>query len=230
MSIDDIDLGRLLYEINPTTSDSTIDFKKHIVDGIQRLSELGLKERRLLKKPPKDGKYTYEYLFDRNDRLICVYKYEYDYGYQALANTELFVYEPDKVLSLIFNDLCFPRDGTHPLDYITECQYENGLLARYEFAVHPIIFIDIARCLQIYVEEFEYVDNQMKVMYWYRYQPHYEVLDKERYVFERDEEGYLSTYTKERLFNSMTGNSMLGYARDRNSGEPIIYDVKVRRK
>ena len=322
MSTDDIDLGRLLYEVFPAFVDNTADLKKHLDDGIQRLSDLGIKgseimkeaidhrdpehrqkvfepfheldqkyvalasqysdsyeelykdieakthrreygkgggsiqrgyyspsmidlvvsnvrRGRLLKKPPKDGKYTYEYLFDESDRLICVYKYGYydEYqgyvwhdGGQSLASTELFVYEPDKVLSLNFNDLRFLRDGSHDLEYITECKYENGLLTRYEFAVRPNSLIDIATCSQIEVEEFEYVDNQMKVMYWYRYQPHYEVLEKERYVFERDEEGYLSTCTLERLFHSMMGNSMLGYARDRDSGEPIIYDVTVRRK
>ena len=77
MSIDDIDLGRLLYEINPTTSVSTIDFKKHIVDGIQRLSELGLKEFEPMKEMidvsnPKHRERVFEPFHELDQKYVAL--------------------------------------------------------------------------------------------------------------------------------------------------------------
>jgi len=48
---------------------------------------------RLLKKPPENNNYDYEYLFDNHDKLICVRNYtdEFD-GVFSVYSIELFIY------------------------------------------------------------------------------------------------------------------------------------------
>lgn len=170
----------------------------------------------LLKRPPKDNKYHYEYLFDVQDNLICVYAYSNLNGIFKLVNTELFVHQPNIILSLVYDS-----DENHSLGLVSECQHENGRLMRYE-NVHCDLFIGGKGCVEINVEIHEYVDDLLQSLHWYRYMHSIQLLDHEKYTFTRDKDGYLSTYTVEQIggFKPKTDFHC----------EKVMYNVRKKRK
>ncbi len=171
---------------------------------------------KLLKRPPKDSNYDYEYLFDNQNNLICVYKYSNYKDVPKLATTELFTYEQGVLLSLIFNS-----DNSHSLSFVSECQYKNGLLTRYENALCEL-FYGGKGCTEINVETYEYKNDLLSSFCWCIYMPSIHSLTQEQYTFNRDMEGYLSTFTVKQLggFKPKTNFDL----------DSVIYKVNVKRK
>ena len=163
---------------------------------------------RLLKNPQKEKNYNYEYLFDAQNNLICVYNYSNFDGASKLISTELFVRQQNKTLSLLFDS-----DNEHGLSFMSECQYENALFE---------MSYDSKDCTEINVETYEYENDLMQSFSWYRYAPSIQLLDQYKYTFTRNEEGYLFTYTVEQL-----GGFKPEAQFDR---EPVIYEVRKKRK
>lgn len=153
----------------------------------------GVNRGRLLKRPPKENNYNYEYLFDAQGNLICVYDYGNFDGIYKLVTTELFFRKTDLVLSLVYDS-----DEYHGLSFMSECQYENGRLARYENVVCDL-YIGGEGCTEISVEIPEYVDDNLQSLHWYRYTHSLQLLDHDKFTFSRDEDGNLSTYTAEHI-------------------------------
>ena len=156
----------------------------------------GMNRGRLLRRQPKENNYNYEYLFDKQDKLICVYRYDLYGETPKLAGTELFVYKEDVVLSFEFD---YTEWCGYSLMCMSECQYENGKLTRYERVLCSFLGVIGKDCTEINVETFEYADGLLQALYWYRYMPSIQILDQHKYTFVRDEEGYLSTYTAEQI-------------------------------
>ena len=173
----------------------------------------GCNRGRLLNRAPKSNAYDYEYIFDNDNNLICSKKYSNEFGrnFEIIA-IELLVYEKDKVLSFTFEP-----QNEYTLYFISECQYKNGRLLKYESALCN----EGQDCTEINVEISEYADNLLKSVYWYRYAPSIKLLDQNKFVFFRDESGCLSTYTVERI-------GMFDRNDSNNSKES--YKVNVKRK
>lgn len=171
---------------------------------------------RMLKRLPKDNNYNYEYLFDAQDNLICVYGYSNFEGVSQLVTTELFVHQQNTILSLVFNS-----NEDYGLSLMSECQYENGRLMRYENVLCELYYGGNG-CTEINVEIHEYVDDLLQSFYWYRYTPSIQLLDHEKFTFTRDKEGYLSTYTVEQIGGFRPKTSF--------DCEQAIYKVRVKRK
>jgi len=173
----------------------------------------GMNRGRLLKRPRKGKINDYEYLFDAHDNLICVYASDEF----KLTNTEFFVHSENKVLSFVFNT----NEWGNTLSLISECHCENGRLIRYEVADVMSIF-DEESCNTINVEISEYAGGLLQSFLWYRYIPDFRSLEQQKFVFSRDEEGYLSTYTVKNLsgFKAKSGSDL----------EKMTYEVRVKRK
>lgn len=177
----------------------------------------GCNRGKILKGTPKNNTYDYEYIFDDKGILICSKKYsdEFD-GVFSIIAIELFVYEQNRVLSFVFEPY-----HNHALSFISECQYKNERLVRYESAICELHYGGKG-CTEINVEIFEYVDDLLRSIFWYRYTPSIKQLDENKFIFFRDAEGYLSTYTVEQLG---------GYAQNNNfSHSSDYYRVKAKRK
>lgn len=172
---------------------------------------------RLLKSVPESNRYDYEYLFDDNGRMICskAYSDEFDGFFRAIA-VELFIYEPNRSLAFTYNPC-----HDYILSFISECQYENGVLNGYATAICNSINEE-NDCIEINVEEFEYAEHLLRSVCWSRYVPSIPLLEQNKFVFSRDEEGYLSTYTVEPLDGSIP--------KEDASHRFESYRVKVRRK
>lgn len=150
----------------------------------------GASRGRLLKRTPKDDRFDYRYLFDAEDKMLCACKYASFGDERVLYQTEVFLYQGDKVLTLSY------ESKYRELTVITECLYENAKLLRYEYAsLTPALRTD--SCNQIDVEEFSYENGLMRILERYRYRPELHSLDHCRLTFERDADDFLSAYTFE---------------------------------
>lgn len=150
----------------------------------------GANRGRLLKRPPKDNSFDYRYLFDAEDKMLSACKYASFGDERVLYQTEVFLYQGDKVLTLSY------ESKYRELTVITECLYENAKLLRYEYAsLTPALKTD--SCNQIDVEELSYENGLMRILERYRYRPELHSLDHCRLTFERDADGFLSAYTFE---------------------------------
>jgi hypothetical protein len=176
----------------------------------------GVNRGALLKRPPKDNKYNYEYLFDAQDNLICVYGYNNFNGIYKLVTTELFVHQPNIILSLVYDS-----DENHGLSFMSECQYDNGRLVRYENVLCDL-YVGGKGCVEINVEIHEYVGNILQSLHWYRYMHSIQLLEHEKYTFTRDKDGYLSIYTVEQIGGFKTKTDF--------NCEKVIYNVRKKRK
>lgn len=151
----------------------------------------GMNRGILLKRPSKNKKYNYECLYDVQGNLICVYGYSKFFDVSTLVTTELFVHQPNIILSLVY-------DSNHDLSFMSECQYENGRLVRYEF-VQCDLYLGGEGCAEIDVEIQEYDDDLLQYLHWYRYVLSIHLLDHNKITFARDKDGYLSTYTMKQI-------------------------------
>jgi len=153
------------------------------------------KRGQLLKRPNKNSRYNYEYLFDTQDNLICVHAFINDGQIRLLTDTELLIYETDSVIGLFYNT---PQSFFRPLLYsVSECRYADNQLIEY---VKADLFLgqETIQCITVDVEEPEYIDNQLQELRYYRYYPALNSLETHRYVFQRDAEDNLSTFTHEK--------------------------------
>lgn len=174
------------------------------------------KRGRLLKNKPKSNNYNYEYLFDESGHMICCKKFWLkDSGEFVVYDIELFVYSDDRVISLTYSMTSFSKND---LKYITDCRYENGKIRRY-VEVQCRDYCDKYICDFLEIEALEYENDLLKTVYWYRYTPDIKLLSEDKYTFDRDEEGYFSTYT---YVNMCKDNPYYG--------EPFVHKVLAKRK
>ena len=167
----------------------------------------GLKRGKLLKDPSKNVTHSFEYLFDGNKMVCVLYCLPPEYNHQY-GEIEFLVHSEDRILSFQYSyNFKF-------LKYITESIYKNGLLVQYT----TVEFLD-NKCSELKIEEFEYEDNMLKSVRYSCYLPSIKLLAAdEKYIFTRDAEGYLDTYTVEDYIHP--GSAM----------QNVQYKVLVKRK
>lgn len=143
----------------------------------------GASRGRLYKRMPKNAKYSYEYTFDKNGRMIK--SLQRGEG-NCSPIEEYFLYEKNTVISFIFE---------YGLQYITKCDYENDNLIMYTYV--RFRFGRTSNNIAEYrCEKYSYENGLFKVS------NRYTILVDERFsyirhcreIFERDEEGYIDHY------------------------------------
>ena len=149
----------------------------------------GCRRGRLLKRTPNKGKRAFEYLFDEDGRMICVYEHKEFGTEKPPISTELFVWEGDLVRSFVFEIRKWKK--LPELQWICECRYENGKIVRYEYALCGCLsFADKKEhCDRLHIETFEYENDFMKALHWYRYIPDTHILNDTKFYYKRDEDG-----------------------------------------
>lgn len=143
------------------------------------------KRGKLLKKVTSRSKPTYEYCFDKNDKLIIV-----NYLYSNF--TEILEYNNDTVLGITFS-----TGLKSEIISVTECKYDrHGRIISFVNADSCYNNCNIDNLKKEYyfyndsglckAEDFDYLDNS-----------HSGILNYYRYIFEHDDEGYLKEYKVE---------------------------------
>ena len=177
-----------------------------------------VKRGRLLKKVPADCKFTYEYIFDEDNKLIRVNKYDHSDDYLDHLTTEVFVYENDSVLAFTFRE---GRVLSHSLIAIAECQYEDDRLIRYEIAhLSPNCSDSVNR---IEVESFEYSGDFVVSVEWYSFYTDIELLNHKFFSLSRDENNYIVSITED----DINRRKRLGISKEENIA---VYPVLKKRK
>ena len=143
----------------------------------------------LLKKCTGSPRRSFEYLFDRFGRMICIYCFRNRNKEWGMSSAELFELTADGTLGFMY-DLRNERR----LVRISECGYSeaDGTLTRYESAVFGAQGISE---ISIEIPCYEY--GQLADFYWYRYNPQYRLLNQLRFVFSKNENGVFSEFTVE---------------------------------
>lgn len=166
------------------------------------LIAIGASRGKLYKRMPKNAKYSYEYTFDKNGKMIKSLKRSEG---NCSPTEEYFVYEKDAIISLIFN---------HGLEYISKCDFKDDKLIRYTF-----LRFTTTNLLGYDCEEYSYENGLLKIsdiynVFIYKNLSH---IIHNRQIFERDEEGYIDHYIGGKVENG----EMI---------EPDIYEVLYKRK
>ena len=159
----------------------------------------GVSRGHLLKR--KGSRYAYEYVFDADDNLICVYGYGYHNKSRVPVTTELFVRKKDIVQSFVFErDL----NGRKNLDYISECRYKDGKITEYRIAFCHLIDSEKSakrgkQCDEVDVEAYDYEGDAIKTFRWYRYLTSSKMLSADKFTFTRDESGKVLSFNSESI-------------------------------
>ena len=159
----------------------------------------GASRGHLLKR--KGSRYAYEYVFDADDNLICVYGYGYHNKSRVPVTTELFVRKKDIVQSFVFErDL----NGRKNLDYISECRYKDGKIMEYRIAFCGLIDSESSakrgkQCAEVDVEAYDYEGDAIKTFRWYRYLTSSKMLSADKFTFTRDESGKVLSFNSESI-------------------------------
>ena len=159
----------------------------------------GASRGHLLKR--KGSRYAYEYVFDADDNLICVYGYGYHNKSRVPVTTELFVRKKDIVQSFVFErDL----NGRKNLDYISECRYKDGKITEYRIAFCHLIDSEKSakrgkQCDEVDVEAYDYEGDAIKTFRWYRYLTSMKMLSADKFTFTRDESGKVLSFNSESI-------------------------------
>ena len=159
----------------------------------------GVSRGHLLKR--KGSRYAYEYVFDADDNLICVYGYGYHNKSRVPVTTELFVRKKDIVQSFVFErDL----NGWKNLDYISECRYKDGKIMEYRIAFCGLIDSESSakrgkQCAEVDVEAYDYEGDAIKTFRWYRYLTSSKMLSADKFTFTRDESGKVLSFNSESI-------------------------------
>jgi len=149
----------------------------HIITG-------GVTRGRLLKRPPREKNYDYEYIFDEKGNLICS---------KVQGRTEILIHKENYVLGVEFN----PR-YVWDIERISECWYEDTKLVKYVCAL-PDCSSEKALCTEVNVETFEYANDLLEKVHWYRFAPTIKSLTHNEITLFRDEAGNLKEYSVEEL-------------------------------
>ena len=168
------------------------------------------KRGKLLKRKQKESKYTYEYLFDKNDKLVLVCKYDYNLVSLEKWQVELLIYQDNEVIAFEY-DL-----NNSEITCISQCVYEEERIVEYS---RMLMYSE-----EIQIERFEYENKLLCKSYLGRYVPiknnfyteipdfmqemlsvfqQKEYFEENKYYFVYDEQKHLIAYSTEELdYNS----------------------------
>ena len=151
-------------------------------------------ESRPFAEKRKNGKESYEYLFDNDNELICVYFYG---NHNIIPSVELFVRNNDVVQSFYFVRI----PGHKGLRFITEVIKENGKIIEYRWAMFNV-YNGNNVCDEIKVEKYDYKDDRIQSFHYYEYYPRPKrpMLNHDKFTLFWDENGKIQSVKTEYLY------------------------------
>lgn len=136
-----------------------------------------VKRGKLLKRKPDFGKYSYEYGFDADNRLIRV-KGVYEFATPVSRfDEEFLIYSDDIVLGVEF-------DNMGDIDVVCRCTYDNGKIVKYERSVCGTL-----EYADLYYEEYFYENNMLSEVSIFDVTPRIETYEEQKYKVDLDEGG-----------------------------------------
>lgn len=142
----------------------------------------GAKRGRLYKRKPAPGKYTYEYGFDKDDKLIRC----------KGLNEEYLIY--NEAMDIVYG-VGFHNTGE--INEVSKCSYDNGNMIRYE---RSLCWLE--EFADLHHEEYIYENNRLtEVTMFYNVQPSMGFYSECRYLVEQIEGGKITRLTGGEVVN-----------------------------
>lgn len=140
----------------------------------------GLKRGKLFKRKPDFGRYSYEYGYDTNNKLIRVRGVNEFTTPDSRYDEEYLVYENDIVYGVEF-------DNMGDVDAVSRCTFENGNIVKYERSV-----CSLPQYADLYLEEYVYENNMLSEVRTFEVTPRIELYEEQKYKVELDEDGKIT--------------------------------------
>jgi hypothetical protein len=137
----------------------------------------GLKRGKLYKRKPDFGRYSYEYCFDSNNRLILVKGVNEFTTPDSNYNEEYLLYNDDTISGVEF-------DHTGDIVAVSRCTYENNNIVKYERSV-----CSLPQYADLYMEEYAYEYNLLSEVRTFKVTPRIEIYEEQKYKVELNENG-----------------------------------------
>ena len=135
------------------------------------------KRGRLLKRKPDFGKYSYEYVFDKENRLVRVRGVNEFTTPDSRYDEEYLIYNKDIVYGVEF-------DNMNEINTVSRCTYENGNIIKYERSL-----CGTQQYADLYYEEYSYKDNMLSEVSAFNVTPQIEIYEEQKYKVELNENG-----------------------------------------
>jgi hypothetical protein len=140
----------------------------------------GLKRGKLFKRKPDFGRYSYEYGYDTNNRLIRVRGVNEFTTPDSNYNEEYLIYENDLVYGFEF-------DNMGEIVAVSRCTFENENIVKYEYSV-----CRLPQYADLYMEEYSYGNNLFSEVRTFKVTPQFELYNEIKYKVEQDEDGKIT--------------------------------------
>ncbi|WNS78976.1 hypothetical protein RRU94_03280 [Domibacillus sp. DTU_2020_1001157_1_SI_ALB_TIR_016] len=140
------------------------------------------KRGRLYKRKPQPGKFTYEYGFDREGRLLRVRKTTEFTASTGQFNEEFLLYEEDAVYSVCFHH-------TSNLEVVSKCIYDSGKVTRYERSLF------LLQHAELYSEEYSYENGMPSHVSIFNVMPSIHLYEEQKYMIKCSDEGEIKKLT-----------------------------------
>ncbi|MCF2941899.1 hypothetical protein L1N85_26625 [Paenibacillus alkaliterrae] len=153
----------------------------------------GKKRGRLFKKKiPEFGSYSYEYGFDKDDRLIRVKGINEFTTPNSRFDEEYLIYRKNIVYGVEFDHL-------GKLHVVSKCAYNNGNIIKYE---QSVCWMEIDA--DLYYEEYTYENNKLsEVHVFYNIEPLLGIYSESRYLVDQDEDAKIIRLTGGKIVNDV---------------------------
>lgn len=133
------------------------------------------KRGRLLKRKPDFGKFTYEYGFDIDNRLIRVREVNEFTTPDTRYNEEYLIYNKNIVFGIEF-------DNTGEINTVSRCTYENGNITKYERSL-----CGIQQYADLYYEKYSYKDGSFSEVSTFNITPQIGIYEEQKYMVKLNE-------------------------------------------
>lgn len=144
--------------------DETIHRGDYCPSPILDLIVGNLKRGRLFKRTPAFGRYSYEYGFDTNNRLLRIRGVNEFTTPNSRFNEEYLVYIKDVVYGIEF-------DNMGDISAVSRCTYEKGNIIKYEICLYSME--------ELYYEEYYYKDNLLSEVSVFNAEPQIELCQEQ---------------------------------------------------
>lgn len=151
----------------------------------------GMKRGRLFKKKiPHFGSYSYEYGFDKDNRLIRVKGVNEFTTPDSRFDEEYLIYREDIVYGVEFNNL-------GELNVVSKCVYNDGNIIKYERSS-----CNMEELADLYVEEYTYENNKLvEVHQFYNITLSMGLYSENRFLVDQDQNGKIIRLTGGEIVN-----------------------------
>ena len=137
----------------------------------------GLKRGKFFKRKPNFGRFSYEYCFDSNDRLILVKGVNEFTTPDSNYDEEFLLYDGNIILGIEFRH-------SGDIVAVSRCTFDKNKIVKYEWSL-----CSLPQHADLYTEEYTYENNQLSEVNTVKVNPLIDIYTEDKFKVEVDEDG-----------------------------------------